>query len=110
MKKWAIEDWGFELVVINGLAAECRLGLETGDRFSFSYECPGGICPRVMGDLFTWCEAIRCGGNFTYRGEREKYKMDLCCPCRCVKFRLKAIPINRDENGVPLPNNPRPAE
>lgn len=48
MKKWIVEDWEFELVVTDGLARNCRLGLETGDRFVFQYECPAGICPRVM--------------------------------------------------------------
>lgn len=63
-----------------------------------------------MTELFTWCEVIRCGGDFTYRGEKEKYEMDLSCPCRSVRFHLKAIPINRDEKGNPVPNNPRPED
>ncbi len=31
MKKWCVEDWEFELTVIDGKAAHCRLGLEMGD-------------------------------------------------------------------------------
>ena len=108
MKKWGVEDWEFELTVTDGKAANCRLGIETGDTFVFSYECPSGMCPRVMNELFTWCEVIRCGGDFTYRGMTEKYEMDLPCPCKSISFHLKATPINRDENGQPLPNNPRP--
>ena len=99
MKKWVVEDWGFELTAIEGKASHCRLGLEKGDKFTFSYECPEGMCPRVMAHVYTWCEVIRCGGNFTYRGSKEKYEMDLVCPCDCIHFHLKAIPINRDENG-----------
>jgi uncharacterized repeat protein (TIGR04076 family) len=95
---------------IDGKAAHCRLGIEKGDTFIFSYECPAGICPRVMTELFTWCEVIRCGGDFTYRGMKGKYEMDLPCPCRSIKFHLKATPINRDENGNPLPNGPRPVD
>ncbi len=110
MNKWVTEDWQFELTVINGKAAHCRLGLETGDSFLFSYECPSGICPRVMADVFTWCEVIRCGGDFTKRGEKSPYEMDLSCPCHCIHFHLKAYPINRDENGKALPNHPRPTE
>ncbi len=110
MQKWVVEDWEFELTVIDGKAGHCRLGLEKGDRFTFSYECPTGICPRVMIDLFTWCEVIRCGGDFTYRGEKEKYEMNILCPCTCIKFHLKAYPINRDENGKAKPNNPRPQD
>lgn len=110
MKKWCVEDWKFELTVIEGKAAHCRLGLETGDKFVFSYECPAGICPRVMMEMFTWCEVIRCGGDFTYRGERNKYEMVRPCPCGCIKFHLKATPINRDENGKKKPNHPRPED
>jgi len=100
MNKWILEDWEFELVVLEGLAKHCRLGLEEGDRFVFQYECPAGICPRVMLELFTWCEVIRCGGDFTYRGVSEKYQLNLSCPCQCIYFRLTTKPINRDENGV----------
>ncbi len=110
MKKWVTEDWEFELTVIEGKASQCRLGFEKGDSFVFSYGCPEGICPMVMADLFTWCEVIRCGGNFTYRGTKDKYEMDIRCPCESILFHLKAIPINRDKNGDPLPNGPKPED
>lgn len=110
MKKWVVEDWGFTLTVVEGKAANCRLGMETGDRFDFSYECPAGICPRVMNEVYTWCEVIRCGGDFTHRGMKDKYEMELWCPCRCIRFHLKAVPIHRDAAGRPLPNHPRPTE
>ncbi len=108
MRKWITEDWQFELVATDGKAADCRLGIEVGDRFVFEYGCPEGICPRVMGELFTWCEVIRCGGDFTYRGARERYELDVVCPCNSIKFHLKATPINRDADGKPLPNSPKP--
>ena len=108
MKKWVVEDWQFELTAIEGQAAHCRLGIEKGDKFVFSYGCPDGICPRVMAELFTWCEVIRCGGDFTYRGSKEKYETTLVCPCGCIHFHLKATPINRDKHGNPLPNQPQP--
>ena len=110
MRKWVTEDWEFELTVVEGSAANCRLGIEKGDRFVFSYECPAGMCPRVMIELFAWCEVIRCGGDFTYRGMKEKYALELKCPCGSIGFRLKAYPINRDENGRPKPNGKRPAD
>ena len=99
MRKWMAEDWAFELTVLEGRAEDCRLGLETGDVFRFEYGCPGGFCPRAMAEIFTWCEVIRCGGDFTNRGCMEKYVMELWCPCHCLKLLLRAIPINRDEYG-----------
>ena len=100
MQKWMVEDWEFEITVQEGMARNCRLGLEKGDRFVFEYECPAGFCPRMMTELFTWCEVIRCGGDFTYRGAKEQYEMDLQCPCHCITFHLLAKPINRDKNDV----------
>nr|WP_296483437.1 hypothetical protein [uncultured Acetatifactor sp.] len=110
MQKWCTEDWQFELTAIEGKAGHCRLGLEKGDRFVFSYECPAGMCPKTMIQVYTWCEVIRCGGDFTYRGEKEKYEMNLPCADGCIQFHLKATPINRDENGKLLPNGPRPKD
>jgi len=110
MKKWVVEDWEFELTALDGKAANCRLGIEIGDRFVFSYGCPAGICPRVMTEVYTWCEVIRCGGDFTHRGSKHPYEMDMKCPCMSIDFHLNAYPINRDENGKPLPNHPKPED
>ena len=100
MRKWMAEDWAFEITVLEGSARDCRLGLEAGDRFAFEYGCPADFCPRAMIEVFTWCEVIRCGGDFTARGSTEKYAMAFPCPCNQLRFRLTARPINRDANGI----------
>ena len=100
MRKWITEDWEFELLITEGEARNCRLGIERGDTFVFQYGCPADFCPRAMIELFTWCEVIRCGGDFTKRGCPEPYRMELKCPCQCLTFVLTAKPINRDANGV----------
>ena len=69
---------------------------------------PQNFCPRALNEIFTWCEVIRCGGDFTYRGSSKKYEIDLPCPCYCLQFRLTAIPINRDANGNYVANNISP--
>ena len=138
MKKWIVEDWEFELTATEGKAGHCRLGLEKGDKFVFQYGCPADMCPRVMTRLYNYCEVIRYGGDLTYRrgalrrlrrlsmqrggdlvirrggdyaykASKEKYELDLSCP-GCIKFHLKAYPINRDENGKYIGNNPRPED
>ena len=110
MKKWIVEDWEFELNATDGKAGHCRLGIEKGDKFVFQYACPAGFCSKAMSQVYTWCEVIRCGGDFTYRGCKEKYEMDMSCPDHCIEFHLKAYPINRDENGKHIGNNPRPED
>lgn len=47
MKKWIVEDWAFDVEVIDGEAKNCRLGLEKGDVFHFEYETPQSFCPCV---------------------------------------------------------------
>lgn len=108
MRKWMAEDWQFEVTVTDGFAEDCRLGLEKGDKFTFEYGCPADFCPRAMAEIFTWCEVIRCGGDFTHRGCKEKYEMDLACPCHCIRLHLTAKPINRDENGIYIGKSVRP--
>lgn len=99
MKKWMQEDWEFTVEVASGEAKRCRLGLEKGDVFVFQYGCPGGFCPRAMMEIHTWCEVVRCGGDFTFRGCPEQYVMDLPCPCHALILRLTARPIHRDGQG-----------
>ena len=110
MKKWVTEDWEFEIVIAHGKAGHCRLGLEAGDKFTFQYGTPAGFCPKTMSLLYTWCEVIRCGGDFALRGSKGKYAMDFACADGCIHYHLTAKPINRDENGTAKPNNPRPED
>ena len=135
MNKWVVEDWEFELTATDGKAGHCRLGLEKGDQFVFQYGCPASMCPRVMTQLYIWREVITYGGDFTYskasakrlvrkkhgivirhnsdytyRASKEKYELDFSCPCGCIQFHLKAYPVNRDENGKYIGNNPRPED
>ena len=92
MNKWIKEEWSFRVEVTDGYTKDCRLGLEKGDVFSLEYETPHGFCPRAISEIYTYCEIVRCGGNFTYRGSKEKYSIDVSCPCNCIKFRLLAVP------------------
>lgn len=108
MQKWMKEDWEFVVTVTKGKARDCRLGLEKGDAFVFQYGCPGGFCPRTMTELYTWCEVVRCGGDFTYRGCTSKYEMMFACPCSVLEFSLVAVPINRNENGEYIGISERP--
>lgn len=90
MRKWLREDWKFTVSVTSGQAEQYRLGLETGDSFTFWYECPGGFCPKTMGILYTYCEIIRCGGNFVHRGGKDPYELDFRCADGVLGLRLSA--------------------
>ena len=88
MRSWIEEDWEFTLTVKE--AAPCSIGLEKGDEFRFTYATAAGMCPKTMGTIYTLCEIIRCGGDFTLRGSKEKYGIDVPCADGCVMFRLEA--------------------
>ena len=91
MNKWILEDWAFTVEVVDGNAKNCRLGLETGDTFCFEYETPQSFCPPALSEILTWCEVSRCGGYFTCRGAKEKYEIEIPCPCHCLQFRNAKI-------------------
>ena len=90
MRPWIQEDWEFTLTVINGEARQCRIGLETGDEFTFRYALPAGICPKIVPQLYTLCEIIRCGGDFSHRGSPEKYLIKFSCADNVIRFCLHA--------------------
>ena len=110
LNRWVTEDWGFEVEVTRGKAGHCRIGLEEGDRFAFEYGTPAGFCPKTMPLLYTWCEVIRCGGDFTLRGCEDRHSLSFSCADGCIGLRLTARPINRDDSGIAKPNGPRPED
>lgn len=90
MKPWIHEDWEFTLTVLRGRACDCRIGLEAGDSFTFRYALPAGMCPKTAPQLYTFCEIIRCGGDFTHRGSPDPYLIDFSCADGVTAFRLIA--------------------
>ena len=89
MQKWVTEDWGFELTVTEGKAGHCRLGLEEGDKFIFSYECPAGMCPKTMAQLYTWCEVCLL---YTSDAADDLRCVDLCGR-RIIKKKILVLPM-----------------
>jgi len=93
MKKWIEEDWEFELTVTD--AAPCRIGMEKGDVFRFTYAAAAGMCPKTMGTVYTLCEIIRCGGDFRLRGSSEAHVIEFPCADGPIIFRLEAEQITK---------------
>ena len=52
MNKWIVEDWAFNVEVIEGEADNCRLGLEKGDTFHFEYETSRLLSTCHIGNLY----------------------------------------------------------
>lgn len=85
-----MEDWTFEITVIRGKAAQCRMGFEAGGKFYCSYECPAGFCPKTMPVLHTLCEIARCGGDYQLCGSKCSHEIDFSCADSCIGFHLVA--------------------
>ena len=88
MKKWLAEDWEFTLTALEGEARHCRLGIEQGDRFVFQYGTPADFCPRAMMEIYTWCEVIRCGGDFSAERLRVQNRNGALVPLPLHSFPL----------------------
>jgi len=89
MKKTFIEDWEFEITVVKGVAEQCRMGFEAGDKFKCTYECPTGFCSKTMSTLYTLCEIVRCGGDYSSKSD-SSYEIDFPCVDSSIVFRLIA--------------------
>jgi len=69
------------LKVTNDDPKNCRMGLETGDKFTCEYETPKDFCPKCMARAFTLMEVVRAGGDLRkLDGGIEDNKMILKCP------------------------------
>ena len=98
MHPWITEDWEFTLTVLHGCAKDCRIGLEAGDRFTFRYALPAGMCPKTASHLHTLCEIIRCGGDFTHRGSADPLSIVFSCAEGVLTFRLTAQHLSDRED------------
>lgn len=88
MRKWITEDWRFTITVVE--AGGCRLGLEKGDRFTCTYGCPEGFCPKTMAVLHSLCEAARAGGDYMLLGGAAPHEIAFPCADGPVRFLLQA--------------------
>ena len=88
MKRFIEEDWEFKITVLS--AKPCRIGLEEGDEFPFTYATPGEFCPKTMAVVHSLCEAARSGGDYRLLGGKAKDSIEFCCADGVVRFLLTA--------------------
>jgi uncharacterized repeat protein (TIGR04076 family) len=95
MKKWYEEDWRFEIEVLGvgkeDKPAECRIGLERGDKFACTYETPAGFCPTSYMKIFPCMEIVRCNGDLRELGGEGPTNIMLVCPDGAVTFKLTGV-------------------
>lgn len=94
MKKWYKEDWLFTVEVLSvgkrNAPTECRMGLEPGDIFECSYDCPAGFCSKSILKVFPILEAVRSGGDLRNLGGSRPNEMVILCPDGVVTYRITA--------------------
>lgn len=88
MKKTYVEEWGFTITVVK--AGRCRMGMEVGDTFTCTYDCPAGFCPKTMAALHTLCDVARSGGDYRLLGGKSEHEIDFMCADGEHRFHLVA--------------------
>ena len=100
MRKWYPQDWHFKIEVDqvgkDNVAEECRLGLEPGDTFEWTYETPAGFCPTSFIKVFPALKAVRCEGDLRCLGGAGPSEITFVCPDGVVRFRLRAERITSE--------------
>lgn len=101
MNRWYDEEWEFTTTVQrvgpDDRPTACRLGLEVGDAFTSTYECPAGFCPKAMMKAYAIMEAVRAGGDLRLLGGDGPAGMTFCCPDGVVTFQLIARRLGAPE-------------
>ena len=100
MHKTVAEDWAFTITVL--AADPCRVGLEPGDAFHCTYDCPAGFCPKTMAVLHSLCEAERAGGDLRLLGGHAANEIDFSCADGVVRVRLTATHLDEPTQTPPV--------
>jgi len=93
VNKWYAEEWRFAITVLHATARpdgspDCRVGLEPGDVFECTYECPAQFCPKALLKLFPLMEAVRSGGDLRNLGGNGPGQIEISCPDGAVQLQL----------------------
>ena len=69
----------------------CRAAHRKGQRWSFDWHTPSGLCGEVYAGLYPLLVALRVGGDMRELGSTEPNRRVYTCPSRVVRFRLSAF-------------------
>lgn len=86
-EKWK-EPTTFEVEVVE--AKYCRAGHNQGEKFTFAWNTPEGLCGEAFVGMYPVLCALRTGGDMRLLGSEEKHTRVYTCPSRVVKFRITA--------------------
>jgi len=94
MQDWYQEECAFEAEVlgVRGGPKNCRAGHEEGDRFTFAYRTPEGLCGELYHQVFPLLQALRAKGDMrTFNADNQPNEVTVWCPCRVVRLQLIAV-------------------
>ncbi|RJQ09462.1 MAG: TIGR04076 family protein [Bacillota bacterium] len=81
-----------EVVSVRGGPENCRCGHEVGDRYSFAYATPEGLCGEFYHHIYPVLHALRNEAPATnFRPYSSPDEVLLYCPSRVVELRIKVI-------------------
>ncbi|UCC64810.1 MAG: TIGR04076 family protein [Anaerolineae bacterium] len=73
------EDWRFE-VTVTAAKGECRAGHQVGDRWTFEYGMPQGLCGEAFYTMYPLIHAMRLGADVRNREDDDPDVTACCCP------------------------------
>jgi uncharacterized repeat protein (TIGR04076 family) len=88
VKLWK-EPVRFEVEIVE-VASACRAEHEKGQKFTFDWNTPQGICGESFVGMYPVLFALRVGGDMQMLGSPDKNTRVYTCPSRVVKFRIAA--------------------
>ena len=80
----------FEVEVIEVKSA-CRAEHKEGERFTFSWRTPEGMCGEAFVGMYPVIFSLRVGGNMKLLGSEHENIRVCNCPGRVVQFKIEAV-------------------
>lgn len=83
------ESFVFEVEIVE-VESACRALHKKGEKFTFSWNTPEGMCGEAFVGMYPVLFSLRVGGDMTLLGSEEKKMRVYTCPSRVVTFKITA--------------------
>jgi uncharacterized repeat protein (TIGR04076 family) len=95
------EDWRFEVTVI-AAKEDCRAGHKVGDRWTFEYGTPEGLCGEAFYTMYPLVHAMRLGADVRNREDADPDVSTCYCPdAAWITFEVRRVWQGETNKGKP---------
>jgi uncharacterized repeat protein (TIGR04076 family) len=79
----------FEVEIVD-VASACRAAHRKGEKFTFSWNTPEGMCGEAFVGMYPVLFSLQVGGDMTLLGSEDNNVRVYTCPSRVVQFKITA--------------------